>query len=146
VPQAPAKTPPPQRQFPNQHRYALVDPGANSTGVSPPPSRTESPSCARSTYGEYTLACAASGRARHGRAWGITAGAAITCSWQGPDDVCRDGYSGRQARGKGVCDHVIWNPLFSPPVDVLVLILLRWVDFRFVTSTDTFFFLSSVTR
>jgi hypothetical protein len=46
VPQAPAQAPP-QRQFPNQHRYTLVDPGAHSAGVSPPPSRTESPSYAR---------------------------------------------------------------------------------------------------
>jgi hypothetical protein len=37
-----------------------------------------------------------------------------------------------------VCDHVIVDFL----VEVLILILLRWVDFRFVTSTDTWFFLS----
>ena len=48
VPQAPVQAPPqPQRQFPNQHRYTLVDPGANSAGVSPPPSRTDSPGYAR---------------------------------------------------------------------------------------------------
>ena len=48
VPQAPAQAPPhPQRQFPNQHRYTLVDPGANSAGVSPPPSRTDLPGYAR---------------------------------------------------------------------------------------------------
>lgn len=35
------------RQFPNQHRYTLVDPGAGSAGNSPPPSRTDSPSYAR---------------------------------------------------------------------------------------------------
>ena len=46
--QAPAQAPTqPQRQFPNQHRYTLVDPGANSAGVSPPPSRMDSPGYAR---------------------------------------------------------------------------------------------------
>ena len=44
VPQGPAQAPPqPQRQSPNQHRYTLIDPGANSAGVSTPPSRTDSP-------------------------------------------------------------------------------------------------------
>ena len=47
VPQGPPQGPPPQRQFPNQHRYTLVDPGANSAGNSPPPSRTDSPGYAR---------------------------------------------------------------------------------------------------
>ncbi|KAH7886822.1 HCP-like protein [Phlebopus sp. FC_14] len=45
--QGPAAQPP--RQFPNQHRYTLVDPGSNSAGGSPPPSRTQSPSYARPT-------------------------------------------------------------------------------------------------
>ena len=49
VPQDPPQAPPPQRQFPNQHRYTLVDPGANSAGNSPPPSRTDSPGYARPT-------------------------------------------------------------------------------------------------
>ncbi|KAH7906763.1 HCP-like protein [Hygrophoropsis aurantiaca] len=31
------------RQFPNQHRYTLVDPGSGSAGISPPPSRNQSP-------------------------------------------------------------------------------------------------------
>ncbi|KAF8843893.1 HCP-like protein [Paxillus ammoniavirescens] len=41
--------PQPSRQFPNQHRYTLVDPGSgsNTAGSSPPPSRTESPGYAR---------------------------------------------------------------------------------------------------
>lgn len=43
---APGSGPGPARQFPNQHRYTLVDPGSGSGG-SPPPSRTESPSYAR---------------------------------------------------------------------------------------------------
>jgi hypothetical protein len=39
--QTPAQAPPPQRQFPNQHRYTLVDPGANSAGsVAAPPERS----------------------------------------------------------------------------------------------------------
>ena len=33
--QGPPQGPPRQRQFPNQHRYMLVDPGANSAGNSP---------------------------------------------------------------------------------------------------------------
>ncbi|KAF8137269.1 HCP-like protein [Boletus edulis] len=36
-----------QRQFPNQHRYTLVDPGSGSAGGSSPPLRTDSPSYAR---------------------------------------------------------------------------------------------------
>lgn len=38
---------PPGRQFPNQHRYTLVDPGSGPSGGSSPPSRTQSPSSAR---------------------------------------------------------------------------------------------------
>ena len=59
----------------------------------------------RSAYGEYALACAASG---HGRAWwartslrDITGAAATASGGQRPDDVCRDGCSGCQARGEG---------------------------------------------
>jgi len=37
----------PHRQFPNQHRYTLVDPGSAQTGNSPPPSRTDQPGYAR---------------------------------------------------------------------------------------------------
>jgi hypothetical protein len=44
--ETPAQAPPPQRQFPNQHRYTLVDPGAISAGSVAAP-RTESPSYAR---------------------------------------------------------------------------------------------------
>jgi hypothetical protein len=47
VPQGPAQAPPPQRQFLNQHRYALIDPSANSVGGSPLPSKTVPPSYAR---------------------------------------------------------------------------------------------------
>lgn len=36
-----------QPQFPNQRRYTLVDPGANSTGNASPPPSTDSPSYAR---------------------------------------------------------------------------------------------------
>jgi len=35
------------RQFPNQHRYTLVDPGSGPSGNSLPPSRTQSPPSAR---------------------------------------------------------------------------------------------------
>ncbi|KAL4079382.1 HCP-like protein [Scleroderma citrinum] len=45
VAQAPAPGQPP-RQFPNQHRYTLVDPGS-APGSSSPPSRTQSPPYAR---------------------------------------------------------------------------------------------------
>lgn len=47
----PAPGPGPQaqshRQFPNQHRYTLVDPGSAQPGSSSPPLRTDSPSYAR---------------------------------------------------------------------------------------------------
>jgi hypothetical protein len=45
----PSQGPQPSRQFANQHRYTLVDPGSgsNTAGSSPPPSRTESPGYAR---------------------------------------------------------------------------------------------------
>ncbi|KIJ61884.1 hypothetical protein HYDPIDRAFT_95685 [Hydnomerulius pinastri MD-312] len=45
--QGPGQGPQPSRQFPNQHRYTLVDPGSGSAGSSPPPSRTQSPGYAR---------------------------------------------------------------------------------------------------
>ncbi|KIK76997.1 hypothetical protein PAXRUDRAFT_168151 [Paxillus rubicundulus Ve08.2h10] len=39
----PNQGPHPSRPFPNQHRYTLVDPGANTVGSSPPPPKMESP-------------------------------------------------------------------------------------------------------
>lgn len=45
-PSAPPQAPP-QRQFPNQHRYTLVDPGSGSAGGASPPLRTDSPSYVR---------------------------------------------------------------------------------------------------
>ena len=90
----PAQVLPLQRQFPNQHRYTLVDSGANWAGGGtaafengPTELCTTCWTSAQSVYGKYALGCAA---ARHGRAWGIMA-AATACSCKGSDDVCRDG-------------------------------------------------------
>ena len=64
-----------------------------------------------STCGEYAdaIACDTSGCTRRrrgsGPGTGVTSARGTAC--QGSHDVCRDGYSGCQARGKGVCDHVM---------------------------------------
>lgn len=47
VPPSPEPQAPSHRQFANQHRYTLVDPGSNSAGGASPPLKTDSPSYAR---------------------------------------------------------------------------------------------------
>ena len=124
---------------PNRHRYALVDPGVDSAGGSPPPSRTDSLDDARPAGrppGQPTGSMPSPALLGHGRGSRVGKGRhrcpPTVPGWQGPDDVCRNGFSGVKLEEE-VCV-ITFSFLFIEPlfflVELLVLIAMILFSLR----------------